>query len=258
MLTFQHKENQDRRLEGMVLRAKIRKNQLGIGQRAAEVICVIDISGSMYKHFQSGLIQEIVERMLAIGLNFDPDKQIQIIAFGMRAHDCGTINQNNYHECVQQNDDGTVTINGNRLQLESGTRYAPAIDKAYGMAFGKDWKTLNVQRRFLRPDTTPTLNEPIANPFFTIFVTDGECSDGNKAQELVKHGSGLPLFTQFAGFGQSNFNTLDAIDNMRGRVVDNAGVFTADSLNITDEQLLDGMLNEFPDWLNKTANRGWY
>ena len=241
----------------MVLKAKVRKNQLGINQRAAEVICVIDISGSMQHHFKSGRVQEIVERMLAIGLNFDPDKQIQIIAFGIKAHDCGTINQSNYHECVQYHDNGTVTINGKRLRLEAGTRYAPAINMAYKTAFGRNWQTLNTPRSLFRRRGRPMLKASVANPFFVLFITDGECSDRDEAKKLVDLGSGLPLFTQFAGFGHG-FETLSAIDNMSGRVVDNAGVFTAGNLRINDNELLDGMLNEFPDWLKATANKGWY
>lgn len=257
------KQTKDQNLQRMVLQAKTTAARLGMLNRKAEVTLVIDISASMRSYFSSGRVQEIVERMLAIALNFDPNGQIEVIAFGRNSHDCGVVTKENYHECVQF-DGSYATINGKRLSLEGGTSYAPALDMAYKNAFGGNWQNLNNggSRGFFGfgksdGEGRPKLSSLIANPHLVLFVTDGDCGDAREAMALVDKGSNLPLFTQFAGFG-SGFRTLDAIDNMQGRHVDNAGVFTASSLGITDQQLFDGMLNEFPDWLRATANEGWY
>jgi len=136
---------------------------------------------------------------------------------------------------------------------------------AYKIAFGDDWQNMNNggSKGFFgfgkkAGEGRPKLSSPVDYPVLNLFITDGECSDGSYARDIVDQGSGLPMFTQFAGIGSDNFRTLDAIDNMSGRHVDNAGVFTANNLNISDDELNNGMLNEFPQWLRATAGEGWY
>lgn len=256
------KQVKDQALTRMVLQVKQTAARLGMGARQAEVYLSIDTSGSMNEHYRSGRVQEIVERMLAIALGFDNDGEIRVIAFGSQPEDCGVVTKANYHECVKYNSNGTVTINGKNIRL-SGTNYAPAFEAVLQDAFGTDWENMNTggSKGFFgfgsKKGGRPCITTPIDNPIFHLFVTDGECSDRREALAIVDKSSKLPMFTQFAGFG-SGFSTLDQIDNMEGRHVDNAGVFTASSLGITDQQLFDGMLNEFPDWLRATANEGWY
>jgi len=244
----------------MVLQAKTTAAKKGLFNRKAQVYLSIDTSGSMRDHYRSGRVQEIVERMLAIALNFDDDKEIRIFAFGTQPVDCGVVTMKNYHECVVYNPSRSVTINGTNIRL-TGTNYAPVFEAVLQDAFGINWETLNNPKGLFgfgkTKSSRPSVKNPLDNPVFHLFVTDGECADRNASLAIVDKSSKLPMFTQFAGFGR-DFHTLSQIDNMQGRYVDNAGVFTASSLNITDQQLFDGMLNEFPDWLRATSNKGWY
>ena len=262
-LSLSEKQAKDTQLLQLTNKVRMTSMKSGILNRKAQVALSIDVSGSMDHYFQSGKVQELVERMLAIGIAFDDDGEIDIFAFGTDAQYCGTVNKTNYHECVRYLGNYTVEINGVRIRL-SGTRYEPCFDAVLKHYFGNDWRTLNTggSSGFLgfgksAGSGRPNLTSPNGDPVFHLFVTDGECSDRQASLDIVDKSSQLPMFTQFAGFG-SGFSTLNAIDNMGGRYVDNAGVFTATSLGLTDDDLYAGMLNEFPDWLRATANEGWY
>jgi hypothetical protein len=262
-MDIQQKQAKDANLLQLKQKVTIRAARSGLISRKFKVALSIDVSGSMVDYFRSGRVQEIVERMLALAMQFDDDGEIDIFAFGTGATYCGTVNKNNYHECVQYHGGYDVSINGKRLSL-TGTNYAPAFDLVLKHYFGDSWRSLNTggSSGFLgfgkkAGSGRPHLTSPQGDPVFHLFVTDGECSDYNASLKIVDECSQLPMFTQFAGFG-SGFRTLDAIDNMSGRYVDNAGVFTASSLGISDDELYDGMLNELPQWVRATSSEGWY
>jgi len=49
-----------------------------------------------------------------------------------------------------------------------------------------------------------------------------------------------------------NYGILEKLDTMDGRVVDNANFFALDDIDrISDEQLYERLLNEFPQWLKE-------
>ena len=54
----------------------------------ARVAVILDYSGSFCFEYQSGVIQEVVERLLPIGLKFDDDKAIDMFIFS---------GENNHH-----------------------------------------------------------------------------------------------------------------------------------------------------------------
>ncbi|WP_281054765.1 VWA domain-containing protein [Thiorhodococcus drewsii] len=50
---------------------------------------------------------------------------------------------------------------------------------------------------------------------------------------------------------------LEHLDTLDGRTVDNCGFFAIDDLHsLTEEQLYDRMLQEFPDWLRDARAKG--
>jgi len=49
------------------------------------------------------------------------------------------------------------------------------------------------------------------------------------------------------------------LDNLKGRVVDNANFFAVNDINkITDQELYQRMLTEFPLWLKAAKEKGIY
>ena len=54
------------------------------------------------------------------------------------------------------------------------------------------------------------------------------------------------------GVGGSNYSILEKLDNMDGRVVDNANFFAIDDFDrVPDDELYGRLLNEFPTWLKE-------
>lgn len=67
----------------------------------------------------------------------------------------------------------------------------------------------------------------------------------------------MPLFWQFVGIGGSNYGALSDLDTMSGRVVDNAGFFAIDDLHkVSEEELYDRLMSEFPVWLRAAKAKG--
>jgi hypothetical protein len=67
--------------------------------------------------------------------------------------------------------------------------------------------------------------------------------------------SALPAFWQFIGIGKSSFGVLEKLDNLTGRLVDNAGFFAVENVDrLSDAALYELLLSEYPDWL-RTARK---
>lgn len=69
---------------------------------------------------------------------------------------------------------------------------------------------------------------------------------------LLKKSARIVLFWQFVGIGDSNFDTLKKLDEMEGRFIDNANFFHIQDIEaISDEEIYNLLLNEFPEWLKE-------
>lgn len=100
----------------------------------------------------------------------------------------------------------------------------------------------------LRADGPPTL---------VLFFTDGGFSKKRQISELMVKAAALPAFWQFVGLGNSSFGLLRQLDELPGRVVDNCGFFQVSDIDaVSDQQLYQLLLNEFPDWLRAAQAAG--
>lgn len=207
----------------MKLVAKAAIDESGLAGKKAQVILVLDISGSTRGLYQSGAIQSVTEKALALGLNFDDDGEIPVVLFGERAHDGEVATAKNIVGYTKK----FVT---DKHDLEQDTKYA---------------KALRAVSKHIKPKGDPT---------FVMFVTDGDNSDRSETTELVRELSKLPTFIQFIGVGTgTEFAYLKKLDELTGRAVDNCGFCAApDATKLTFEQLL----NEFPGWFPKAQAAG--
>ena len=65
-----------------------------------------------------------------------------------------------------------------------------------------------------------------------------------------------PVFVQFVGIGKEDFPFLHKLDELPGRLIDNAGFMPVNDLNtLKDLELYDRLLNEFPQWLVKAREK---
>ena len=64
------------------------------------------------------------------------------------------------------------------------------------------------------------------------------------------------MFVQFVGIGKEDFPFLRKLDELPGRLIDNAGFMQVNDLDqIKDAELYDRLLNEFPRWLEKAREK---
>jgi hypothetical protein len=94
-------------------------------------------------------------------------------------------------------------------------------------------------------------------PMFVVFISDGGVSENRKITQLMVDAAKLGIFWQYVGLAGRNYGILEKLDTMPGRVVDNCGFFALDDLHdMTEEQLYDRLMQEFPMWILEAKREG--
>jgi len=191
-----------------------------VGGLRAQVVLVLDISKSMNPLYRSGLIQNVIERILALALNFDDDGSVDILLFGTNAYALPSITIDDFDDYVQRSILSKYKIN-------EATNYAPVLSLIQDKYHGKQ-----------------------PSPVFVIFLTDGGNADKKETEAVIRSLSSEPIFIQFVGIGAEDFPFLRKLDQLTGRLIDNAGFMHINDIGgIGDFELYDCLLNEFPLWI---------
>ncbi|MGY2895554.1 VWA domain-containing protein [Deinococcus sp. UYEF24] len=202
----------------LIEQARLTLEKRGLDALTFEVKLVLDVSASMTNLFQSGQVQRLVERSLALAARLDDNGEVEVTLFGTRARSGGTVLLGNIGSFVQQM----------HFQYDGGTRYAPAIREMI------------------------TQQAQAAHPLLVLFITDGEAGDIREATQAIKDASHLPIFFKFLALdsGNESFSFLEQLDTMPGRVVDNANFARIRGLkSMPDPQLFDLLTEEIDQWL---------
>ena len=194
------------------------------GQRAA-VQLVLDHSGSMRPFYLDGSVQRLAEQALGLSVNLDDDGSVPLIFFGSQAEQHEDVRLDNYS--------GLIDRAHQRLRWGS-TNYVAAMNAAVS-----EYRASGA-----------------TDPALVIFQTDGEPDDRDAAERVLRHASPLPIFWAFVGFG-GRVEFLEQLDDLTGRVVDNASFFhAADPHRVSDAELYDGITREFAGWLTAARAAG--
>lgn len=208
---------------GVVLREK---NLIGI---RARVGLVLDISGSMRRLYKIGEVQEAVERIAAVASQFDDDGSLDLWIYDNEFSRLPSVTEYNLNGYVENH------ILNNPNVHKFGRNDEPKVME-------------DVINKYI-------FEEPSYEPVFLIFINDGGCKPGIKKH--IVQSSTQPIFWQFVGIGDGNFDVLRKLDTMEGRFVDNANFFHfKDIEKVTDEELYDNLLNEFPSWIQEAKLKG--
>lgn len=201
----------------------------------ARVIVVMDHSGSMCPEFEAPRhkrceVQEILDKLFPIALRFDDDGQMDVWLFDTYSNEMPAMTMENYANYVQD------VIHRKNIPY-GGTRYAPVI----------------------KDIMSECLDEKLESkyPVFVIFITDGENSDPQETDRIIKESSKGDIFIQFVGIGTGcSFNYLKALDDLDGRACDNTGFEAFTSLaKADDEEVYEKIIAQFVDWLKfKSGN----
>lgn len=213
----------------------LRKEKVGIilekkklTSEKARVGLVLDISGSMRSLYKSGEVQEVVERVLAVASQFDDDGALDIWVYDNEFSRLPVATEKNFQGYVEQ------YILNNDAVHKFGRNDEPKVME-------------DVIQKYIRED-------PSDDPVFLIFINDGGCKPGIKKH--IVHSSDKPIFWQFIGIGDSNFDVLKKLDVMEGRFIDNANFFHILKIEkMTDDELYNQLLEEFPMWLKEAREK---
>lgn len=212
----------------------------------AEIVLLIDRSGSMARRYSNGTVQQLVDRLLGIGMNMDANKEIEVYQFNTGVNYVGTATATNYENFVESK----------KMTVSGGTNYAPAMKEVvskYGTPAAAVSKGLlgGLFGKKAEPQTKPT------HPTFVFFITDGENFDHSETEKIIRESANQPIFWQFVGIGEESFKFLQKLDDLSGRYVDNADFFKVqDIAKIPDEELYEKLLTEFPAWLEEIKTKG--
>ncbi len=240
-------------------RAAVSLDKRGLGEHSARVALCLDISGSMHGLYRSGKIQKLAERILALGLRFDDDGEVDVFLFGKDAHSAGGLGLANHASYVPDL--------LRQFKLEGATYYGKAMQLVRQHYFG----------------TSELRHAPHGQPLpvYVMFVTDGRTMDEQVTRDQLIASSYEPLFWQFLAIGTSShavtagappkkasrwggarssggeFQFLEELDEMGGRHVDNANFFAVkDPAAIPDDDLYELLMSEYPGWLTLARQRG--
>ncbi|MBU3130676.1 VWA domain-containing protein [Clostridium tagluense] len=210
-----------------------KKKLIGV---VARVALVIDISRSMFSCYKEGKVQKVMDRIAAVAAKFDDDGILDMWIFDHRLHRLPSINENNYENYI------------NREILDKHKQ--GLFD---GKIFGANDEP-PVMKDVIKYYTVENKSE---YPAFVVFISDGGIHKNKEIKQIMIESSKYPLFWQFIGIGNANYGILEKLDIMPGRVVDNANFFSLDDVDkISDEELYNKLLNEFPMWLKEVKKKG--
>ncbi|KNY29926.1 VWA domain-containing protein [Pseudobacteroides cellulosolvens] len=234
-------------------KATVSLKKAGLENHTAKVALCLDISGSMSSLYKSGKIQNFAERILALGCKFDDDGSIDVFLFGAKAHEAGEFSIDNFN--------GYITSLTQRYPLEGGTYYG---------------KAMKIIREFYFPNSINRKITKAKYPVYVMFVTDGATFDEDVTCANLQDSSYEGIFWQYMAIGKSSkdvktkgiggffrslaasdFRFLEELDNLQGRLIDNANFFSVeDPSNISDEELYDLLMKEYPTWLKQASEKG--
>lgn len=205
---------------------------------SCQVKIILDASGSMNHLYNNGTVQNVVTRCLALALNIDKDRTMEVIAFDNNILDLGEATEHNYEDFI----DPKFVMS----RLGGGTSYSPALESLV-LKKNSNTKQGFFKSLFSKKETLVEKNEN-KDPLFVMMITDGEASDDDDTRIAIKN-LGSDVYIQFVGIGSVDFNFLqEAADDF-----DNCGFSKiVDIESISDESLYNTLVNEeFVSWYNK-------
>lgn len=239
-------QKKDPSMVSLVKKVQVQIEKKGLKQDRAKVALVLDVSPSMAGFFDNGSVNELVRRVLALGLRFDDDGEIDVFLFGQTADVFGTVTIDNYRGFVQ-----TVL---DRHGYSPGTYYGRAM-------------------KLLR-ETYKAQPDFGSLPVYIMFVTDGATQDPANSETHIRESSHEPFFWKFLAIGAapqkkkkkkskwdkifgSGFEFLEKLDDLPGRLIDNADFQPVqDPSTISEDEMFELLMEEYPEWVNAAQSQG--
>ncbi|MGW7787144.1 VWA domain-containing protein [Streptomyces tricolor] len=210
----------------------LRKHGLD-GLRAA-VYLVVDYSGSMQPYYQDGSVQALADRVLGLSAHLDDDGRVPVVFFST---DVDAVT-----DIALAGHEGRIERIVSGLGHMGRTSYHLAMDA--------------VIDHYLDSGATA--------PALVVFQTDGGPINKLAAERYLCKAAKLPLFWQFVGFGDPGSRQFDFLRKLahpggpgpRARHTAGYSPAGADPRRVSDAELYDRLVGEFPRWLTAARAAG--
>ena len=209
-----------------------KKVQVTLEKRNAPVIKLrvgfaADVSGSAKGLYDSGLMQEITNRLQAMAIKFDDDGQLDMWAFDDKCIPLPAAISKDFNTYVHNNIMDLPNI-------WNGTLFTPVLDAMKAFYFGRT----GVKGLFSMFTKSAA---PSTDPVYLVLETDGENNDEELAEALISSLAEKPVYLQLIGVGMANFKFLRRMSNRYDHVgfmdMSNPG-------KVSDEQMFDSLISE--------------
>lgn len=219
------------RLVSLVKTVNITLEKKGVADEKAQVVLVMDATGSMKNSYRNGTVQKVVDRVGVLAMRLDDDGKLETWFYAKDHHHTPDV--------TLENIDGYVS----RTVLDANGGFLMGLGRA------------NNEPPVLRALVERHQNSQV--PVLVLFISDGGVSQTAEIRQVISEAARYPIFFQFMGLCGRNYGVLEKLDTLEGRIVDNASFFALDDLSdISDEELYSRLLNEFPLWLKAVRQKG--
>ncbi len=199
----------------------------------------LDISGSTKQMYNKGVIQETVDRLLAIAMKFDDNGQIDMWSFTDGFDRLQTATARDYGNYVTRHILGNVEVT-----KWGATSYAPVIKDMVRHYFGLAPLAL-LGKLF----GTKSAGSNAPQAAMILFITDGANSDHDAAAEILRECGNKKVYFQMVGVGPEN--EFGFIKQM-ARELPNVGFVNFSSLEVSDDVIYGALISEeFCSWVRK-------
>lgn len=202
----------------------------------------LDVSGSSEWMYNNGIMQETVDRLLAVAMKFDDNGELDMWAFDNQATALETATANSYGDYVRK-----AIMENRNVHKWHGTEYAPPIQKMINHYFGGVGAAAKGMfgGLFGSKAAAPVSGEPA----MCMLITDGQNFDRNEAAKLLRDAVKYNIYWQMVGVG--NPSEFAFIRQMADELP-NVGYVNLSSLDLSDEQLYNQLIGEeFCEWIKK-------
>ncbi|MFF1646613.1 VWA domain-containing protein [Streptomyces sp. NPDC058240] len=237
-------------------RLSLRKQQVlvslskhGVPELRARVVLVLDASGSMGGLYRRGTVAGVTERMVAVAAQLDDDGEMQAWTFASNPARLPDLAVGDLPEWLRLHVRVGQTYGFGRRKPPRGLVPGQIDMRAVGIQ-NEEQKVIAEVRAFVR-------DHPVPDPTLVLFFSDGGVHRNQEIEQELRAAAEEPVFWQFVGLGSSQYGVLERFDTMPGRRVDNVGFFAVDDIErISDQELYDRVLSEFPSWLRAARQAG--
>lgn len=210
------------------------------------IAAVYDDSGSMSGLYTRGVVQQAADQVLAIGMKFDDDGQVDSFKFNHVAAYVGTQDENQFGTFVK---DAILSRN----DLWGSTSYEAGLRCVMDFFFGsgvrsKAWVPGEKKKGlfgFGSSETKGSYKEQVfksegSDPVMVFFFTDGSPDRGADGARIIAAAekANQPIYFNLIGVGNADFSVLKKLADD----YDNCGYVHLQGFSMTDTALYDALL----------------